>query len=274
MSKNKPIKLYYYRNVHDPPGYGNFGDELSPLLVERLSGRSVEWAPIGRCDMIGIGSNLDLFCFRKPRDIMRLVRAMRGVDIWGAGFMHKRSYIRYSRLHFHLIRGYLSANRLHTTTRALGDPGLLANILLEKMPEKRFKVGLVPHRNDLSDPQWDYLLQVFPNSTLISTMGVALDILQEIAECEMIFSTALHPLIVADALGIPNFWCTIGDRVEGKEFKFLDYYSSHGIKDIKPLLLNEVIPGDEIFLDPLVENYERKFVSSVQKNIFDNFPYK
>src|SRR5699024_12305737 len=51
------------------------------------------------------------------------------------------------------------------------------------------------------------------------------DTLDAITSCEVIVSTSLHGLILADAYGIPNAWL-IADTGYGKEHKFWDYLLS------------------------------------------------
>lgn len=64
-----------------------------------------------------------------------------------------------------------------------------------------------------------------PNSKIIDVRQAPLDTLQQIASCDFIVSTAMHGLIAADSLGIPNKWIEVSDKVEGNGYKFKDYYS-------------------------------------------------
>ena len=53
------IRLYWCRGRgRNDPAQRNFGDYLSPLLVEMLSGKAVRYAPVHRADMMAIGSIL------------------------------------------------------------------------------------------------------------------------------------------------------------------------------------------------------------------------
>lgn len=49
-------------------------------------------------------------------------------------------------------------------------------------------------------------------------------VIDAIACCEVVISTSLHGIIVAEAYGVPAVWAIAGDRVLGGEFKFRDYY--------------------------------------------------
>lgn len=53
-----------------------------------------------------------------------------------------------------------------------------------------------------------------------------ISVLHDIARCEYILSSSLHGLVVADALGIPNAWILLSDKVHGNGFKFRDYHSA------------------------------------------------
>ena len=53
-------------------------------------------------------------------------------------------------------------------------------------------------------------------------------VIQQIAECEVIFSSSLHGQVVADSYMIPNFWTPLGDEVRGGRYKFDDYQSVFG----------------------------------------------
>ena len=54
-------------------------------------------------------------------------------------------------------------------------------------------------------------------------------------------SSALHGLICADSLGIPNQHIILGEKVVGGEYKFKDYYSVFKKVIYHPIFLQETI---------------------------------
>ncbi len=67
-----------------------------------------------------------------------------------------------------------------------------------------------------------------PDTHIIDVLASARDVLRQIAQSEIIFSSSLHGLICADALCIPNYWTPMSDRVIGGSHKFDGYYSAFG----------------------------------------------
>lgn len=113
------------------------------------------------------------------------------------------------------------------------------------------------------------------NAVVIDFEADPLSVLMRIAECETICSSALHGLIVADSLGIPNMWSTASNRLLGGEYKFHDYYSVFNTAP-RPLLLHEpLLPHAEKLPEYIVQNYqiERESVEKIQKNLMDSFPF-
>ena len=55
------------------------------------------------------------------------------------------------------------------------------------------------------------------------------------SQCEVVISSAMHGLITADSLGIPNARAIISNNITGGDYKFNDYYSIYGIN---PKVLN------------------------------------
>ena len=89
-------------------------------------------------------------------------------------------------------------------------------------------------------------------------------VIHEIAKCEHILSSSLHGLVVADALGIPNGWIKLSDRVVGDGFKFKDYGTAIKRKH-SPIFIN----GNEI-LKVLIKSttIDKKRVNEV-KSVLD-----
>ena len=65
----KKINLFYFR---EKGGLDNFGDALSPMIIERLSGRKVVWSHVRSSDLVSIGSLLE--GVRKRKDINIVVQ--------------------------------------------------------------------------------------------------------------------------------------------------------------------------------------------------------
>ena len=136
---------------------------------------------------------------------------------------------------FHAVRGELTRRSVERMTgRTLdiptGDGGILADELLDTLPEKRYDIGIVPHVCDLNDPAVTDLLGRYENAKFINVKDDPIAVLTEIAQCRCILSSSLHGLIAADSFHIPNLHIVFSDRPLGDGYKFDDYYSAYGVQ--------------------------------------------
>jgi polysaccharide pyruvyl transferase WcaK-like protein len=65
--------------------------------------------------------------------------------------------------------------------------------------------------------------------TLLNINDPPLAFLNKLQSCEVVISSAMHSLIAADSLGMPNIRIKISDNITGGDYKFKDYYSVFGI---------------------------------------------
>ncbi len=232
------IRLYYC-------DIQNFGDAVNPILIERLTGQKCHFAGKYRADIIGMGSILTQIS--RPRLDARIKNLFsRPATVWTPGFIKEVNYREIFRknLTFAALRGKLSLNRVEKSIGRkldipLGDGGLLLAKLLDKKMIKKYAVGLVPHMNDIDNPIIKKLADELPHSIIINVTQPPLQTLEQIASCDFILSSAMHGLIAADSLGIPNKWIEISDKVIGHGYKFRDYYSVFDNYSQTPQQLNK-----------------------------------
>lgn len=193
----------------------NFGDALTPLLLERFAHVNVRWDTVSRASVIATGS------------ILEHVPPLWDGSIIGSGQLYEDS-----RLHLHTntakvlaIRGPLSARSVQGDY-ALGDPGLLADELVY-VHNRDTDLGVVPHWSDATlatRPEW------YGNWTtkVIDVADNPLDVIRQIGRCKKIVTSSLHGLITADAFGIPRRFelNPHASKYEGGLFKFRDYSES------------------------------------------------
>lgn len=252
----KPIKLHWSRSKP------NFGDALSPLICEAISGRKVIYAKPAKADMIAIGSLLH-----------RLKEAWftHRVHVWGTGYI-EQPQVHKSRHHYHAIRGQLSASAIsNQQIDTLGDPGLLAGVLLpeEKRLNKKYRIGLVAHYKDKSNPLIKALIDRHSDICEIDIFSPPLSFLQQLSQCEIILSSAMHGLIAADALGIPNGWIKLSESLRGNDFKFQDYYSVFKMSPSAIVLEQESIYQQA---ESVAEHYERANIEHIKSRLIKAFP--
>ena len=217
------LKLHYCRA-------NNFGDAMNPILIERLTGKKCIYAGKHNAQIIGVGSILN--GFTRPRFGKAIIDLfLPSATVWTSGFIKEVNWHESIRrnIKFAALRGKITQARMekivgHKIDTQLGDGGLLFEYLIDKKPNKKYALGLTPHCQDLDNPIWQKILDNFPNSVLIDFRNNPLDILHQIAECDFVLSTALHGLIAADSLGIPNKWLQLS-KLNGNDYKFRDYYS-------------------------------------------------
>jgi pyruvyltransferase len=259
-SRRRPaIRLYWWSDF--TMTNHNVGDELSALIVELVGKRDVVWASPEECEMAAIGSIAEV-----------ILEARRNSPIvtWGSGFIGDGPTLRHTRLAVAALRGPSSAARLGLDGEVpLGDPGLLASLLLRRRPATRRAIGIVPHYADLDLP----IIEAWAStpSAVISPRLPAMEFLEAVASCELILSSSLHGLIVADSLGVANHWTRLSGRLTGHSFKFRDYLRCLGRSE-EPTKLPTPDAMSQTLVDDLVNAYGSVDVTSTQEALLRAFP--
>lgn len=262
------IKLYWCRGKgRADDGRRNFGDYLSPLLVEMLACKPVVYAPVHKADMMAIGSILP-----RERKARRFFLPRR-LHIWGTGT--NAPGLSFSpRHHYHALRGVHSRDQVLGLRHApvLGDPGLLAAHWWEgrPRPEKRYRIGLIPHYVDRENSHVQAAARL-PGVHLIDVFWPVEEVLRAVQACDFVFSSSMHGLIVADAFAVPNRRIRVSSGLIS-DFKFLDYYSAFALTEPEPLpglLLDQLAVTDPA---DLVGEYHRPGLAELQAGLLRAFP--
>lgn len=223
------------------PEIPNMGDLLNKDMLEELFNIQVQKAELRNCDLIAIGSGLD-HIFEYNALSQRLKQKLtavinRHVWIWSTGFIREqlrgRESIIYRNVSVSALRGELTRVRMgkyldRQLDVPLGDGGLLAQRWLGEYPEKKYALGIIPHFKEQEHPMVKKLTSAYPDAVLINLREEPKEVVKKIASCELIISSSLHGLIVADSFHIPNLHITLNNQMFGDGYKFKDYYSAFG----------------------------------------------
>jgi pyruvyltransferase len=211
-------RAYWWRDT--PPfgagrGIQNFGDRLTPLLLERFAGVRTEWAPPERARVVCVGSILE-----------HLPAGWTGT-VAGAGKLAEESHIDLRAARIVALRGPLSARGIRGNY-VVGDPGLLADELVVR-PTRRHPLGVIPHWSDTRlamDPAFKV-----PGRVVIDPCDDPVKVVRTIGECDAIVASSLHGIVLADAFGIPRQieYCASFEH-EGGMFKFRDHCAAVGVE--------------------------------------------
>ena len=199
----------------------NFGDAISKRLIEAVSGRPVEWADKRQANFFGVGSLMRIAMRRGAYDDpMRM---------WGTGMIGPEPHVFGDHVTIGSVRGPLTAEHLGLKGVAYGDPGLLADRIEPARP-KAHSLGIVPHHRHLDRmPIFNQLAEKVPGAPLIRVdADDPWETVRQISACEVIASSSLHGLIVADSYGIPNYYLAHNPNNLRVDFKFEDYGLSVG----------------------------------------------
>lgn len=202
----------------------NFGDELNFYMLKELTGKQI----IGYYDIPHLHASTDLLFigsiveeFTTPNSI-----------IWGSGAISGEKPINHKPAKVCAVRGKLTRKYLIdqgiSCPEVYGDPALLLPAIYTPRVSKKYKIGLIPHVNDLSSDIVREIISQREDIHLIrfDNYDDWHSVIDEINECESIISSSLHGLIISDAYQIPNVWVAISSNIKGGHFKFLDYFSA------------------------------------------------
>jgi pyruvyltransferase len=262
------IKLYWCRGSgRNDSSLQNFGDYLSPIIVEILSGKKVSYSPVKKADLIAIGSVL---AREKKAKILGIKRTL---DIWGAGAGYPDE--EFSAHHrYHAVRGEHTRSKIKNDAgcnTVLGDPGLLADSYVDKSNIKKWRVGIIPHYVDQSNINLAEIVGSLKGSKIINVFDTVENVLKEISQCEYVLSSSMHGLIVADSYGVPNRRLKLSDGIIS-DHKFKDYYSCFSIYEPEPFTV-ETITENGLDLDFEIGTYNRPNISAVKDTLVSRFPY-
>ena len=183
----------------------NFGDwaswELTKILSSKvpLSTRS-HYALRGQVSYSCIGSVLQW-----PERIP--------CEVWGSGFISGSSDMLIKPKAVHAVRGPLTREKLLkvgvSCPEVYGDPAsLLFRKHLKENVKKEYKIGIIPHYVDSKDPLVKELSKN-DNVAIIDVFSSIESIADLCQKCEVIDSSSLHGLIIADTLRVPNVWIAL-----------------------------------------------------------------
>ena len=234
----------------------NWGDDINywffrEIMRDRLV--SYDWSLLTKClrkpYIAGIGSILTLFNMDKA-------------IIWGAGMLSSTDKVVGKPREVLAVRGPLTRERLLAQgikcPSVYGDPALLLPLFYSSKKEKRFKIGVIPHYVDFSNPLFDELKQDRDVLVIdIAHYDHWLDFIDQICSCETIASSSLHGLIVSEAYGIPNLWIKVKDSELRDDFKFHDFFLSLGC-DRESFLIDRPVCKQDLLCE--VNQWQKKAI--------------
>lgn len=275
----------------------NFGDDLGPYIVSKLSGKPIRYLYYAN-SRIKISKvflyRLIKFEFTKLHffeylyslfmksylitvgSILQYYSSKRAI-VWGSGIISCKDNICASSKYY-AVRGKYTLKKLKEHgfkgSVALGDPALLLPIIYKPKPIKKYKLGVIPHIT-----HYEMISQKFDNNQvlIINLNSSNIErIVDEINSCDYIISTSLHGIIVSHAYNIKALWVKLTDKkLGGDNVKFLDYFSSVNIPEYEPFIFSNLTNLDEII--SLVEHSEFSLpkvdLSIIQNDLINCAPF-
>lgn len=191
----------------------NLGDQLTPRLVEGLLGlmpRQVSLETPKK--LLAVGSIVE--------------HALPGDFVWGTGSLGLNR-ISGEGVRFFAVRGPRTKALIDDADvpSVFGDPASLLPFFYQPTPLAHPPhISLVPHYVDRTR-----FLPLATNDTSVVNVRSrnlfhAIDL---IANAELVISSSLHGLIIAEAYGVPTVWVEPSEEVLGGEHKFLDYFEGN-----------------------------------------------
>lgn len=205
-SENYRIPLYWWRSSSN---FVNFGDELSPFVVENMTGQRVTRVGQDRSKLLAVGSILE--------------RAKHGDIVWGTGTYSKLPSM--EGVSFASVRGPLTRERVLSAGGDLppifGDPALYLPLFLPKPVSDRSpknEILVAPHFSDRQS--WFADLKRGARFIDVTTLPWR-PIIRAIWASDVVITSTLHVGIVAESYGIPTVFVDLPGPES--EFKFDDY---------------------------------------------------
>lgn len=296
--KNK-INLYWYKHKD---GYGNFGDELNPYIVSRISSTNLRHFDAKVIfeskylalktftyqilkNEISFESYLKYLYYNfisQPNILFGIgsilqYTTLKKLDVWGSGIVKKDAF--FSNANFLAVRGKYTQNRLrelgYTVPDVIGDPAILLPLIYSANHSKKYKIGIIPHYVHFEE----YKQLENENTVVINLLDPIEKIIDEINACGITLSSSLHGIIVSHIYGVPSVWSCFKEleinELAGDNVKFKDYFSSLNIENYEPIQFTREDFEMEIqgVSDKIKEVPDKLLIKEIQKNLLRVAPF-
>lgn len=297
--KNK-IYLYWYRHNE---GYGNFGDELNPYIISKISKQKIVYFDVKLIfenKWIGFKTLIHMCLHKKISfsDLVSLLYAnfirqpevlfsigsilqyknLKKLTVWGSGIVKKDA--EFADANFLAVRGEFTKTRIkelgYHVPEIVGDPAILLPIIYKPQDTIKYKVGIIPHY-----VHYDYLKDLGNHDIVVINLLDPIEkIIDIINSCEITLSTSLHGIIVSHAYGVPAVWSSFeninGIDLAGDNIKFKDYFSSVEMEYYQPIAFNCIDLFAEIERLPQVrlKTPAKQIIKKIQKDLLSVTPFE
>lgn len=238
----------------------NIGDTLSPVICEYMLKKE----------------GIDINRIQKKTKHLYAVGSVIGrmkfdATIWGSGVLHmsrirdiiaRRKLVKYDirALRGPFSRDVMKAAGYDVSNCCLGDPGMLMPfVYTPEHVEKKYRYSVIPHHRleDYKLDTGDHLISVHTDDYK--------KFITELLETEIVISSSLHGIILAESYGVPAIFLLEGKNVEQQLIKYLDYYYSTGRYNVKIARSVEEAKA----MTPM----ELPDLREMQENLMKCFPY-
>jgi pyruvyltransferase len=197
----------------------NVGDQINPWLLSTLFGLDTRLVtPESGPHLLGIGSLISVGTHYSR--------------IWGTGLVADWAPVADLRPErIHAVRGKLTyailrKKGLQLADIPLGDPAYLMSRCVNRTSHNsgQGRIGIAAHYVD-RDHSWVRQAISDPDIVDLDVHLPVHEFLGRLSACDVVISSSLHGLIIAETFSIPNVWIELSDRVHGQGFKFRDWFS-------------------------------------------------
>ena len=219
----------------------NWGDDFNFIIGEKISGKKVipyRYSWLKDTNYLIVGSVIQWYCNKKS-------------IIWGAGLLYDVNMIREKPKQVLAVRGPLTRQGLINCgvecPEVYGDPALLLPLFYKpKISKPKYKLGIIFHFTEVLKELRLVLPDGFTEEDVIyidiMNYGEWSDFVDKVVSCEIIFSSSLHGIVVAETYKVPNLW-VIFSELSKKEsiFKYKDFYLGINKNIVAPHDYNDLL---------------------------------
>lgn len=243
----------------------NLGDAITPFIIEQMTGKKAYF----------VNPQEDVKKYMLTGSILNW--DVKNAVVFGCGLASKTDVVPTGK-DIHGVRGVLTGEILKRQNipfaEVYGDPALMLPRFIKPSKEyEKTKIGVLPHYVDQHKVISKF--NDWHNDVLyIDILGSLEDLVDQINQCRIVYSSTLHGIIFCHAYGIPCYWTKFSDNVLGDGMKFYDHYTSLyvPVDEVECLDLRGLshFHFRELPKTPLIPNEDT--IKYVTERLFSHFP--